>query len=233
VWIAAGGGALFLVVLGVVVVYFMTRETKDTPVAVSTPTVATTGRPSETTTSVGRPGRPQAPVQETATPETPSGGGSGAGAAPASVEGPGTTAGPGAAAGPPATDTGGQVYQRLLKSTVLIFAPVRLPDGRVGIGSGSGTLIDKTNRLILTNFHVVGDADDVAVFFPTYQNGRLVAEIDYFFKQVQEKKQSILRGKPVVKDSKVDLALVQLDKLPPGVDALPLATAAPVVTQHV
>jgi HEAT repeat protein len=129
---------------------------------------------------------------------------------------------------PPVAHTGGasgqKIYQYLLKSTALLIRPAgTLPDGRVKIIMGSGGLLDRTNRLVLTNFHVVGDSDKVFVFFPTYKDGKLIAEQEYFFKQAREK--DAIQGKVVAKDGKIDLALLQLDRLPDGLQALPLAGA--------
>jgi HEAT repeat protein len=120
---------------------------------------------------------------------------------------------------------GQKVYQHLLKSTALLIRPVRSRDGRVGVAMGSGAIVDRTNRLILTNYHVVRDSSRVFVFFPTYKDGKLIAELDYFFRQVDKK--DALAGQVVFKDPRVDLALVQVGGLADGLRALPFAAAAP------
>jgi predicted Zn finger-like uncharacterized protein len=126
-----------------------------------------------------------------------------------------------------------RIYKRLLKSTAFIMVLVQR-DGRVGVSMGSGSLIDKTNRLVLTNYHVVTTSQEAIVFFPTYdKDGRLIAELDYFMKAVQEKR-NLNVGRVVKKDDRHDLALIQLDKLPEGdLDALPIATTPPSVTDRV
>ena len=80
-----------------------------------------------------------------------------------------------------AAPTGGEVYQHVLKSSVWVVVPQRN-----GLASGSGTLIDRTNRWVLTNFHVIADADPskpVLVFFPGYKDGNLIAERDTYLRQ--------------------------------------------------
>src|SRR5436305_868998 len=67
---------------------------------------------------------------------------------------------------------GEKVYQRLLKSAAFIEG--LKPDGSGW--QGSGALIDKENKLVLTNYHVSGDGDaTLRVCFPQYKNGQLIA----------------------------------------------------------
>ena len=111
---------------------------------------------------------------------------------------------------------GSDVYNYVLKSAVLILALEQR-----GISSGSGALIDKENRVIITNHHVVDGALELAVFFPTYKDGKPVMARQAFVQQAR--KGNVIKGKVLVADAKRDLALVQLDSVPEGVDALPLA----------
>lgn len=127
-------------------------------------------------------------------------------------------------------DPGQKVYQRLLKSVALILAPMQVGN-QVGLSMGSGTLIDPTNRLVLTNYHVVGKSETTNVFFATFKDGKMETNPNYFL-DLARKNQGI-QGKPVWKDNRHDLALVQLEKLPDNVQALPLASSQPTVTQHV
>src|SRR5207244_8285226 len=105
-------------------------------------------------------------------------------------------------------------------STVMILVPMRDEQGNVGTATGSGTLIDKKNRIVLTNYHVAGKASQTFVFFPTYRDGKIIAEKEYFLRQTSENPQSVLKGKTLVSDSKIDLALVQLDSLPTDKEVL-------------
>jgi len=126
------------------------------------------------------------------------------------------------AADPKPPLSGPDIYKKVLKSAVWIAHAVQASDGRIGISSGSGSLIDVTGRYVLTNYHVVGDQAAVAVFFPQYDSNRkLIAVRDYYTKQLMSK--AGIDGRVVHKDKKRDLAILQLTSLPPGVAAIPLA----------
>src|SRR5207249_472214 len=73
----------------------------------------------------------------------------------------------------PTALTGEQVYQKLLKSCVWIVTS----DGS-GSWTGSGSLVDSEERLVLTNHHVANTASKkIEVLFPLYDHNRnLVAE---------------------------------------------------------
>jgi S1-C subfamily serine protease len=118
-------------------------------------------------------------------------------------------------------EVGERVYQRLLKSTVWVVSPL---SERV-VSTGSGSLVDGRKRLVLTNYHVVGSRDAVMVIFPHFhKNGgrpEPIAERDYYMDLL--KKHIGINGKVVARSQEHDLALVQLDRLPEGVQALPLA----------
>src|SRR5204863_375339 len=58
-----------------------------------------------------------------------------------------------------------QLYQQTLRGVVLVL---------VDDGSGSGWLIDRERRLIVTNHHVAGTSDEIRVYFPRFENGELV-----------------------------------------------------------
>ena len=50
------------------------------------------------------------------------------------------------------------------------------------LGKGSGVLIDKERRLVVTNEHVIRGAADIYVFFPWKdQNGNLNRKEDFLF----------------------------------------------------
>jgi tetratricopeptide (TPR) repeat protein len=102
-----------------------------------------------------------------------------------------------------------EVYQRTLRAT----AWVRTPDG-----SGSGWVLDRGRRLLITNHHVAGGADEVLVHFPARRDGRVVAEkAEYLAKDPG------VRGRVLDSDPGRDLAVVQLESLPEGVTELRLA----------
>lgn len=113
-------------------------------------------------------------------------------------------------------ESGEKVYQRILKSTAWVLSP----RGR-GAASGTGSLIDRTRRLLVTNYHVVGDEDDVLVLFPVFQKGRLVPERDFYRDLVRAGKG--IGGRVVARDTRKDLALIQVEALPEGVLGIPIA----------
>lgn len=117
---------------------------------------------------------------------------------------------------------GEEIYQYVLKSVVWILVPMEQ-----GLSSGSGTLVDKKNRLILTNHHVVhGGRGQPVVFFPLYKDGKLVSERDRYIERIKSNT-DLLLGKVVRQDEKRDLALIQVDSLPEGVEPLKLASGPP------
>jgi S1-C subfamily serine protease len=93
---------------------------------------------------------------------------------------------------------------------------------------GSGSLIDRKHRLVVTNVHVVGNTGEVSVYFPDFDaSGELIARHDAY------KQKPGIRGRVVMKEERADLALVQLDRLPEGVQPLALAKSKAKVAQQV
>jgi S1-C subfamily serine protease len=118
--------------------------------------------------------------------------------------------------------SGKEIYQRTLKSAVWIARVVELGGGKAALTTGSGSLIDVPQKLVLTNFHVVGTEKEVRVFFPQFdKQNKLIAAKDHYLQQL--KSGGGLTGTVVYADQKRDLALVKVDKLPQGTMAIPLA----------
>ena len=115
------------------------------------------------------------------------------------------------------TDSAG-VYQSMLKSVVWIHSP--RDKGRVA--TGTGTLIDKPKRLVLTNYHVVGNNDRVTVLFPMYRDKKLIAEREVYLDKMR--RDGGIRGRVVARDRLRDLAVVQLDTVPESAVAMALAS---------
>lgn len=106
-----------------------------------------------------------------------------------------------------------RLYRRSLTSTVAIVA---------GKGYGSGVLVDKEQRLVVTNYHVVHPYKAVEVVFPRFNNeGDLVPE-KKAYRDVPAIKGKVLRA-----DAKCDLALVQLERVPRWAKAVKLAEKEP------
>jgi HEAT repeat protein len=118
------------------------------------------------------------------------------------------------------------IYERTLKSAAWIV--VRRTDGRRVTGSGS--LIHLQQRLLLTNYHVIDSASEVRVYFPFYQEDKLVTTPATYLSQDAKLG---LTARVLHPDAKRDLALLVLDRVPPGVLTLPLAYQSPLTNQNV
>ncbi len=108
------------------------------------------------------------------------------------------------------------LYQRTLRGTAWVITPTK--------GKGTGWVIDRDRKWLITNFHVVGDHETVDVLFPARREGRLVTERTYYLQNLRDLHRS---GRVVNKDPGRDLALVELESLPDEVAALKLAAVPP------
>lgn len=95
------------------------------------------------------------------------------------------------------------IYKRVLMSAVYVG---------VGTHHGSGALIDRENKLVLTACHVVDAGGQITVGFPVYTDGQLDVSRTWG-----------TRCEVVARDLQRDLALLKLEALPAGAAALPLA----------
>lgn len=107
-------------------------------------------------------------------------------------------------------------YQTALKSTVWLLAKT---GGETS--SGTGVLVDSEKKLVITNFHVVGEARAAVIFFPDFKNEKADNTRKHYLDNV---KTLGIRGRVLSVDRKRDLALVELDRLPEGATAVPMAT---------
>jgi S1-C subfamily serine protease len=128
-----------------------------------------------------------------------------------------------ALAAPPETgDVSEKIYQCVLKSAVWVISP-RTENTAA---TGTGSLVDVPRKLVLTNYHVVGDKDKILVIFPNYKRNKsgkleLVSERDYYKTMIEQG--NGIRGKVVARDQPHDLALVQLEAVPEGAQPIRLA----------
>lgn len=133
---------------------------------------------------------------------------------------------------PPKPKSGEEIYKDTLLASAWVVIPKGAPvNGKLTVTMGSGALIDKVKRIVITNYHVVGESEKVQVFFPAFDKGRLIPEREHYLKLVP--KGGGIIGKVIAKDQKRDLALIQLATLPDGVRALPLAKGSPSPAQRV
>lgn len=103
-----------------------------------------------------------------------------------------------------------QIYAKTIRSLVWIVSKR---------GQGSDVLIDEELRLAVTNYHVTKEAEEVAVFFPMRAlHGDLIDDRDFYLNKgnlgVLTRLGYAATGCIVAKDSKTDLAIVQLEGLP-------------------
>jgi serine protease Do len=112
-----------------------------------------------------------------------------------------------------------KVYGDMLHATTWVLTKV---EGKTS--SGTGVLVDKEKKLVVTNFHVVGEARAAIVFFPELKNGKAEVTRKHYIDNV---KTLGIRGRVLAVDRKRDLALVMLDKLPEHAQAIKLAAASP------
>jgi S1-C subfamily serine protease len=134
------------------------------------------------------------------------------------------------------SDSTEKIYQRLLRSTVWVVVPRSKNPGtnRFVVTTGTGSLVNKSRRLILTNYHVVGrDSEYVLVAFPFYQNGKTVAVAERTYYQKLLSSGGGIRGKVIAREPKCDLALIQLERVPEDAWQLPLARESPLPGQDV
>ena len=108
-------------------------------------------------------------------------------------------------------------YQSILKSTAWIITK----DAENNTSTGTGVLIDDERRLVVTNSHVVGQSRNVVVFFPEIDDGLPKNERKYYLKKVLKLG---LPSKVISVDPKRDLALIELPKIPDGIEAMEMAT---------
>jgi S1-C subfamily serine protease len=115
-----------------------------------------------------------------------------------------------------------KVYRQVIPGTVLFY--YSYGDGRVG--SGSGVLVDADRRIVATAQHVVdpltrAGKTRISVMFPQWdKNKKIITDAIYYKKHMSRLQ---VPGTVIYQNRTKDLALVQLDKLPPQAKAIPLA----------
>lgn len=116
------------------------------------------------------------------------------------------------------------LYKKMVKSTVFIITPVKEIKGAYAMGSGS--LIDASKGLVLTNYHVVMEEQYVAVQFPIFIKDKMITDKETYIDNAF-KTHTAIKGKVLHRDKSRDLAVVELPKIPSGTPAIPLARMSP------
>lgn len=118
-------------------------------------------------------------------------------------------------------DAGAAAYKKVLPGTVWIHSD----RGNGRLATGSGSLVDRGRRLVLTNYHVVGDVPRATVFFPDFDaNKKAIPERKHYLDLAARLG---IGGEVIEVDKEGDLALIRLDRVPDGAVELPLAAASP------
>jgi hypothetical protein len=121
---------------------------------------------------------------------------------------------------------GEDIAKRLYKSCVWIFGMSKL--GLAASGHGTGALIDSKEKIIITNRHVIFDThvgeayDKIYVLFPEFnENGQVISQSEHYHNKIVGGR-GIL-AQVVAKSLRQDLALIQLQSIPEGCEALPIS----------
>lgn len=107
------------------------------------------------------------------------------------------------------------LYQKALRSVTYVV-------NRDGTCAGSGTLVDARRRWVVTNHHVVAGArGTVQVHFPVLRDGLPVQDVNFYAQR------PAIAGRILLSDPTRDVAVVELESLPAGAAAMPLAERSP------
>jgi hypothetical protein len=113
-----------------------------------------------------------------------------------------------------------RMRELLLRSACMVMYregnSIRLPE--------SAFVVHIEQRLVVTLSSSVHGQKNVVVFFPQRVNGNLITDFSIYMNRIDG---IVYQGQVVMDNPKANLALIKLNRLPPGVDALPLANKAP------
>jgi S1-C subfamily serine protease len=119
-----------------------------------------------------------------------------------------------------------EVFQKTVRATAWILSPS--DDGKTSMGTG--VVIDVERRLVLTNYHVVRDRPRALLFFAQFDRGELVTDPEHYLDRI---KTLGVRGRVIETQPVRDLAIIEVEKLPEGVQAIELAPRSPTPGQTV
>lgn len=91
---------------------------------------------------------------------------------------------------------------------------------------GTGWVVDRERRWIVTARHVLADRESAEVFFQDRREGRAVADRDYYLSERADlaNRKRLEVGKLVAKNDNADLAILAVERIPGDVPSLTLAT---------
>jgi hypothetical protein len=109
------------------------------------------------------------------------------------------------------------LYEKVVRSCVFLVTPTK-----GGHATADGFLIDAEKRLVLTTFAAVGENDHTFVQFSVRdKDGTVLTDKRKYIERIPAGQ--AIKGKVLFRDKSRDLALVQLERLPPDTFALPFA----------
>jgi S1-C subfamily serine protease len=112
-------------------------------------------------------------------------------------------------------------YRRTLRATAWVLTRE---------SSGTGFVVDRSRRWMVTNCHVVKTNSVVNVVFPVWKGGELVDDREYYWQNWQA---LAIPGRVIHRDPSRDLALIELRRLPRNAPALPLAVEMPALGETI
>ncbi len=110
-------------------------------------------------------------------------------------------------------DEGRELYRKVIHGVGLVKTPT---------GQGTCWVADKTNKLLVTNSHVVQGTEVVNVVFPVYADARAARDGRPINRKDQYQDRLGLPARVLDIDPTRDLAILQLELLPDGVEELHL-----------
>jgi S1-C subfamily serine protease len=107
-----------------------------------------------------------------------------------------------------------QIGEEICRQTVPATTWIR------GESEGTGSLIDRKRKLVVTAYHVVGKNPHADVFFPAFDASGIIIGDRAHYKNVKAIKAKVTEADPVL-----DLALLELESIPDSIPEVRLAAA--------
>lgn len=108
-----------------------------------------------------------------------------------------------------------EIYQKTLKSTCWVISKTD-----EGTFTGTGVVVDKEKKYVITNAHVVGSARKVTIMFPEYEKEDVLNDKKSYIDKMDEKG---IKGRVYAANPTVDLALIVLKEIPDNVTEIKMA----------
>jgi hypothetical protein len=103
------------------------------------------------------------------------------------------------------------IYQHAIRASAWIVTRT---------AQGTGFLVDRSDRFLITNYHVVRNHDAANVFFPLFSGDNPIGDRKHYIRYDRP-----IRGYVIARDPERDLALLRLEVVPHSAVPLPISTA--------